>query len=178
MSPGLTHCLFLFKGVICIDKQYVCLTAPCGNPTHHTTPTAGRQMAFTKKRSGSENRKRKPIIGFRATESERSQIAAAAKSAGYLSTSSYVRFCALTKGKGRSMRRTPLETVQLAQLLGMVGAAGGALQRLAQTPSAGVSPSEVQAAIADIREAGAAILRALGKRPLSSSTQPTAEAMQ
>jgi hypothetical protein len=74
------------------------------------------------------------------------------------------------------MRRTPLETVQLAQLLGMVGAAAGALQRLVQTPSAGVLPSEVQAAIADIREAGTAILRALGKRP--SSTPPTAEAKQ
>jgi hypothetical protein len=133
-------------------------------------------MAFTKKRSGSENRKRQPIIGFRATESERSQIAAKAKKAGYLTISSYVRFRALAEPEGRSMRRTPLETVQLAQLLGMVGAAAGALQRLVQTPSAGVLPSEVQAAIADIREAGTAILRALGKRP--SSTPPTAEAKQ
>src|ERR1700693_158448 len=126
-------------------------------------------MAFTKKRSGSENRKRKANIGFRATESERSQIAAAAKNAGYLSLSSYVRFCALTKGKGRSMRRTPLQTVQLAQLLGMVGAAGGALQRLAQAHPPEIAPSELQAAIADFRKASAAILKALGKRPLTAS---------
>jgi hypothetical protein len=59
-----------------------------------------------------------------------------------------------------------VETAQLAQLLGLLGAAGGELQRLAKTRSADAhgGGEEVTAAIADLRAAASAILRALGKR--------------
>ena len=132
----------------------------------------------TRKRSGSEKRKRQPIIGFRATDEERLQIETAAREAGHLSISSFVRARSLAKGAGHSSRRTPAEIVQLAQLLGMMGAAGGALQRLEQKYLSTGEPlfkDELEAAIGEFRETAAAILRALGKRPLSSIA-PSAEA--
>jgi hypothetical protein len=75
-----------------------------------------------KLRSGSEKRKRDPIIGFRATKEERAEIAGNAGRAG-LTVSSYVRSRSLKKPTTRAVRRPPVETVQLAQLLGLLGAA-------------------------------------------------------
>jgi hypothetical protein len=120
-------------------------------------------MAYRKKRSGSEQRKRAPIIGFRATDEERAQIEAAAARAG-LTVGSYVRSRAIAAPITRAVRRPPVETAQLARLLGMLGAIGGTLQRLAQTPEMAGS-NEVQAAVGEFRTVAAAIMRALGKRP-------------
>jgi hypothetical protein len=116
-------------------------------------------------RSGSETRKREPIIGFRATPAERVTIQANADRAG-LTMSSYVRSRSLSKPTTRAVRRPPVETAQLAQLLGLLGAASGALQTLAQTRSADKhdGDEQVTAAIGDFRAAASAILRALGKR--------------
>jgi len=112
-------------------------------------------------RSGSETRKRKPIVGFRASEEEQGIIEAAADRAG-LTVSSYVRSRALAKPTTRAVRRPPLATAQLAQLLGMLGAAGSALQSLtAKDPNAA---SEAAAVLADVRTAASAILQTLGKR--------------
>ena len=123
-------------------------------------------MAFSKKKSGSEKRKRAPIIGFRATDEERAQIEAAAQRAG-LTVGSYVRSRALAAPTTRAVRRPPVETAQLAQLLGLLGALGGAVQAIAQKQAGaeGIPPAEVQATLAAFREAAAAILQALGKRP-------------
>jgi len=123
-------------------------------------------MAFGRKRSGSEKRKRAPIIGFRATDQERAEIEAAAAHAG-LTVGSYVRSRALAKPTTRAVRRHPVETAQLAQLLGMLGAVGGQIQMLAQKRggSEGIPPEEVREALAVFREAAAAILQAMGKRP-------------
>src|SRR5271156_200822 len=87
-------------------------------------------MAFTKKRSGSETRKREPIIGFRATAEERAKIKALALRAG-LTLSSYVRSRSLSKPTTRAVRRPPVETAELAKLLGTLGAVGGAIQQIA-----------------------------------------------
>src|SRR5580692_12030148 len=95
-------------------------------------------MAYSKKRSGSEKRKRAPIIGFRATDEERAQIEAAAQRAG-LTVGSYVRSCSLAKPTTRAVRRPPVETAQLAQLLGMLGAVGGAARTILQKHDAGES---------------------------------------
>jgi hypothetical protein len=118
-----------------------------------------------RRRSGSETRKREPIIGFRANADERARIQANADRAG-LTVSSYVRSRSLRKPTTRAVRRPPVETAQLAQLLGLLGAAGGELQRLAKAYSAeGPCPAEaLGAALADFRAAASAILRALGKR--------------
>jgi mobilization protein NikA len=122
-------------------------------------------MAYSKKRSGSEKRKRSPIIGFRASDEERAQIEAAAERAG-LTVGSYVRSRALAKPTTRAVRRPPVETVQLAHLLGMMGAVGGTIRGLAEKHGGaeGIPPVELQHTLAAFREAAAAILQALGKR--------------
>lgn len=126
--------------------------------------TSGSEERQAKKRSGSETRQRGPIIGFRASPDELSHIKAAADRQG-LTVSSYVRSRALEKPTTRAVRRPPVATAQLAQLLGLLGAAGGTLQHLEQRVEAD-SParSEILEAIADFREATSAILRTLGKR--------------
>ena len=126
-------------------------------------------MAFSKKRSGSETRKRAPIIGFRASDEERAQIEAAAQRAG-LTVGSYVRSRALAKPTTRAVRRPPVETAQLARLLGMLGAVSGTIQAMAQKHGGGdaVTVAELPAALAAFREAASAILQALGKRPALS----------
>jgi hypothetical protein len=118
-----------------------------------------------KKRSGSEKRRRGPIIGFRANEEERAKIEAAADRAG-LTVGSYVRSRSLKTPTTRAVRRPPLATAQLAQLLGLIGAVGGDLQRITLRLRGGevVPAGEVQASMAAFREAASAILRALGKR--------------
>lgn len=126
-------------------------------------------MAYRKKQSGSETRKRAPIIGFRATDAERAQIEASAQRAG-LTVGSYVRSRALAKPTTRAVRRPPVETAQLAQLLGQLGAVSGMLQALVQKHGGGdaVIAVDVQKAIVMFREAVLAILQALGKRPALS----------
>lgn len=139
-----------------------------------TAALAGRQlstagMAYRKKQSGSETRKRAPIIGFRATDAERAQIEASAQRAG-LTVGSYVRSRALAKPTTRAVRRPPVETAQLAQLLGQLGAVNGLLQAIVQKhgPGDAVIAVEAQEAIVMFREAALAILQALGKRPTLS----------
>jgi hypothetical protein len=143
----------------------------CGIPPT-TRTTKWQYVAFTKKRisgdakrSGSETRKRGPKVDFRVTDDERARIAAAASRAG-LTVGSYCRARALTKPTTRAVRRAPVETAQLAQLLALLGAAGGALQRLSASPALDGSGDRenLGQAIGDFREAAAAILRALGKR--------------
>lgn len=123
-------------------------------------------MAQGSKSSGSEKRKRGPIIGFRATEEERAQIAAAADRAG-LTVGSYVRAQALKKPTTRAVRRPPVETAQLAQLLGLVGAAGGSLQQIAQRLSGKetIAGPVIAAALQEFREAAGVIMLLMGKRP-------------
>ena len=123
-------------------------------------------MAYRKKQSGSETRKRSPIIPFRVTDDERAQIESAAQRAG-LTVGSYVRSRALEKPTTRAVRRPPVETAQLAQLLGMLGAAGGRIQSIFETqPELPViHEAEARETLAVFRDAAAAILHTLGKRP-------------
>ena len=129
-------------------------------------------MAYRKKKSGSETRKRGAPIGFRATDQERAEIGAKAARVG-LTVGSYVRSCTLAKPTTRAVRRAPIETAQLAQLLGMLGAVGGAIRALAEKHGGGedIPPAEVQETLAAFRAAAAAILLALGKRPAPSRTR-------
>jgi len=117
-------------------------------------------------RSGSETRKRAPIIGFRATDEERAKIEAAARRAG-LTVGSYVRSRALKKPETRAVRRPPVETAQLAQLLGMLGAVGGAIAEIRKEQSSENSPlsDELLAAVKDFRATSEAIILAMGKHP-------------
>ena len=101
-------------------------------------------------------------MGFRANDEERAQIEAAAARAG-LTPGSYIRARTLAKPTTRAVRRPPIETAQLAQLLGLLGTIGGTIRVLSEKQ--GVPAEEVQQTSAVFREAAAAILEAMGKRP-------------
>ena len=118
----------------------------------------------SKRRSGSEKRKRAPIIGFRASDDEVSKIEALADREG-LTISSYVRSRALAKPTTRAVRRAPVATAQLAQLLGLLGAVGGTLQSMNQR-LASESPvtAEIAEVLSDVRAAASVIMQALGRR--------------
>ena len=124
-----------------------------------------KKQKSRKRRSGSETRKREPIIGFRASQEERANIQEAADRAG-LTVSSYVRSRALRKPTTRAVRRPPVQIAQLAQLLGLIGAAGGDLQSIAKRLANAeiVTETEVKAALTEFREAAASIMQMLGKR--------------
>src|SRR5882724_12402321 len=100
-------------------------------PNGSANPSQSAKQTGGKSRSGSETRKRGPKINFRVTEIERAKIQAAADRAG-LTEGSYARSCCLKAPTTRAVRRPPVATAQLAQLLGLVGAAGGDLQLVAQ----------------------------------------------
>jgi len=126
---------------------------------------SGSSHSRTKSRSGSETKKRRPPIGFRASEAEEAEIQKYADHAG-LTLSSYMRSRALEKPTTRAVRRPPVTTAQLAQLLGMLGSTGGALQRIAQHLDSceGMTTTEISAAVEDFRKVASAILQTLGKR--------------
>jgi hypothetical protein len=137
---------------------------------------ASKQKSGTRKgesgsRSGSETRQRAPIIGFRATDQERAKIEADARRAG-LTVGSYVRSRALKRPETRAVRRPPVETAQLAKLLGMLGAVGGAITQIAKKQhtqrggdSAELLAAELLAAVKDFRVTADAIIHAMGKHP-------------
>jgi hypothetical protein len=127
-------------------------------------------MAFTKKRSGSEKRRQWRKMSFRVDDAEKAAIEATAARQG-LTPGSYIRSRALAKPTTRAVRRAPVETAQLAQLLGILGVVGGAIRTLAEKHGGGdgIPAVEVQETLAAFREAAAAILQALGKRRTLSS---------
>jgi uncharacterized protein (DUF1778 family) len=119
-----------------------------------------------KSRSGSENRKCRSSIGFRTSDEEYALIQAAADRVG-LTVSSYARSRALAKPNTRAVRRPTVAVTQLAQLLGMLGNAGGGLQRIEARLQTDESPlqDEIAVAVTEFRMAAAAILQTLGKHP-------------
>jgi hypothetical protein len=132
---------------------------------------SGTRKGKAESRSGSETRKRAPIIGFRATDEERAKIEADARRAG-LTVGSYVRSRALKRPETRAVRRPPVETAQLAKLLGMLGSVGGAIAQIAKKQhaqsvgeSAELLAAELLAAVKDFRKTSVAIIHAMGKHP-------------
>lgn len=89
-------------------------------PQSGDAPPSGKTQ-----RSGSEKRKRHAKIGFRATAEEQARVEANADRAG-LTVGSYLRSRALAKPTTRAVRRAPVETAQLAHLLGLGGGRRGA----------------------------------------------------
>ena len=128
-------------------------------------PNRSGKQSGGKSRSGSETRKREPIIGFRATADERAQIQANADRVG-LTVGSYARSRTLKQPTTRAVRRPPVATAQLSQLLGLMGAVGGDLRRIAEGLDAGgtVEHTQAAAALTSFREAAAIIMQLLGKR--------------
>jgi hypothetical protein len=117
----------------------------------------------TRGRSGSETRKRAGIIGFRATAAERATIEAAAERAG-LTPSSYIRGTVLAKPETRSTRRPTIEHEALAQLLAQLGRISGNVYQISRKLNFGEQvTADVPSVLAEVKAAGAAIMRALGR---------------
>jgi hypothetical protein len=123
-------------------------------------------MAFRKKRSGSEKRRQCRKMSFRVDDAEKAAIEAGAAREG-LTPGSFIRSRTLAKPTTRAVRRPPVETAQLAKLLGLLGAAGGALQQIAKRQDSGTDAAsqELRSALSDFRAAAAGIIEAVGKRP-------------
>jgi hypothetical protein len=80
-----------------------------------------------------------------------------------------VRSRALEKATTRAVRRPPIATAQLAQVLGILGVIRGQMRESVETHGGGVIPArEVQETMLAFRDAAEAILRTLGKRPALS----------
>jgi len=84
-----------------------------------------------------------------------------------LTVGSYVRSRALKKPQTRAVRRPPVETEQLAKLLGLLGAVGGTIVEMAkkQKAAGGSVPEELAAAVKDFRHATEAVIHTMGKHP-------------
>lgn len=138
-------------------------------------------MAFTRKKHAGEKWRQYAKMTFRVDADEKAAIEALAERAG-LTPGSYIRSRALKRGTTRAVRRPPVETAHMAKLLGMLGAVGGTIARLAKKHSAetGAVSDELQlrepvvaepltaellAAVSDFRRAAEAIILAMGKHP-------------
>jgi len=115
---------------------------------------------------GSEKRARTTHITIRLTPEERAAIDSAAERAG-LTSGSYARSAVLGAPTPRQVRRPPVESQELARLLGEVGHVGGNLNQLAHARNAGmaVARREIIAALDGLAAVCDAILAALGREP-------------
>jgi Bacterial mobilisation protein (MobC) len=129
--------------------------------------------ASPKSRSGSENRQRCVLVGFRALPSEVAAIDAAADRVG-LTRSSYGRACMLSPPQMRATRRPPVNQVALAKLLGDIGKIGSNVNQIARQLNSGRNPEEVADIAATLRaiwEMRDAVLLALGMKA-DTDTRP------
>lgn len=104
-------------------------------------------------------------VNARCTQAERTAIAAAAAKAG-LDIGGLIRTLANGSPGPRSRRRPPVERVELARLLGLVGNMAGNVNQLAYTANAeGELPvlAELQAIRAELVALRPPLMRALGR---------------
>ena len=121
----------------------------------------------TRKKSGSERRERKRIIGVRVTDDEMAEITAEAERSG-LTVASDARSVLLSAPAPRARRRPSIEAEALGRLLGDLGKVGSNLNQIAHHMNAGrneVSPAAMEAALSEVADIRAAILEAMGRKP-------------
>jgi hypothetical protein len=121
------------------------------------------EMSERAARTGSETRKRRSIIGFRASDEERAEIEANAADAGF-TVGSYLRNLAISRPRTRAVRRAGGDAALLSRTLGQLGKIGSNINQLAKKANSdGVyAPPELDHALAELRAAAKAILQALG----------------
>lgn len=115
---------------------------------------------------GSEKRARTKHLTIRFTPDERAQVDDHAARAG-LTSGSYARQVLLGAPAPRQVRRPPAERKELVRILGQLGHVGGNINQLAHHANANMPLSKrgLDEALADLRQARDAILRALGREP-------------
>jgi hypothetical protein len=129
---------------------------------------ASKAPAAPPKRSGSEKRQRTASILVRLTAEERAAIEAAASRAG-LTLASYARGQMLGGPQPRAARRPPVETRQLARILGELGKIGSNINQLARAGNIGLlnaaDRGELQAETQALRALRGYLMEALGRTP-------------
>jgi uncharacterized protein (DUF1778 family) len=118
----------------------------------------------TKRRSGSEKRKRQPRVTFRVTPEERDALEKAAIGAG-LTVASYVRGVVLSAPKTKQRRRPSVEVEALARLLGALNKVGSNIFQITRRVNFGETPvaEEFHEALTGYRETVGAILATMGR---------------
>lgn len=119
----------------------------------------------TRKKSGSETRKRNKLLQIRVTETELAEIEAMADRAE-LTPASYARSMLLDTPAPRAVRRPAVDTVQVAKLLAEIGKIGGNVNQIAHHLNAGSGSSSqaIESALADVAEMRKACMEALGRK--------------
>jgi len=133
----------------------------------HSAPGSSEPEGKTRKKaakkSGSENRERQPIIGFRVTPKERAEIEEAAEAEG-LSMGSFIREKILTEAQETMRTRKPsFDRVLLAQCVAQVGKVGANLNQIAKrlNQEKGVGLERISAALDDVAAIKTELLKAL-----------------
>lgn len=120
------------------------------------------------KRSGSEKRQRTASILIRLTDEERAAVEDAASRAG-LTLASYARGQMLGGPQPRAGRRPPIETRQLARILGELGKIGSNINQLARAKNMDfLTPADradLEAETQALRALRGYLMEALGRAP-------------
>lgn len=123
------------------------------------------------RKSGSENRQRSRIIGFRADPVERAEIEDAAERAG-LTVGSYVRAMVLKKVRTAPTVKPSFDKVLLTKILGDLGKVGSNLNQIARNLNEGalVSLGRIGRAIDDVSFLREEVIKAI-RRPHDNQGQ-------
>jgi hypothetical protein len=119
----------------------------------------------SRKRSGSQKRQRQFRIFVACDEDEYAPVNSRAEDAG-MSNASYVRACMLGSPGPRSRRKPHVNALELARATAALNKAGSNLNQMAHVLNASrsIALKDCLEALADTREAVAAILELVGRR--------------
>ncbi len=115
-------------------------------------------------KSGTETRQRTKVLQVRLSDAELAEIATQAERQA-LTAPSYARAVLLSSPAPRARRRPPVETRELARLLGELGKVGSNLNQIAHQLNRGeaVGGNAIAAALADVQAMRDACMAAMGR---------------
>ena len=120
----------------------------------------------TRRRSGSERRRKYANLTIRLLPEERAKIEVEADRAG-LSLGGYVRVRLSVESDIRAVRRAPVDAAVLARVLGQLGRIGGNLHQLVRHLNMGnhEALAEAREVLAELRGVAGEIMGAMGRPP-------------
>jgi hypothetical protein len=123
----------------------------------------GTPLSHTPKKSGSGNRQKQRIVGFRVTADESAKLETAAANKG-LTLGSYIRDSLLETPQTRTRRRPLVDVAALSRLLGELNRIGGNINQILKRVNFGETPigAEFHEALGGHREIIAGIREAMG----------------
>ncbi len=119
----------------------------------------------TRRRSGSEKRRKQHVRTFRVTPEEDAELEANAQSAG-LAVASFIRARTITISQTRARRRPSVEQETIARLQAEMNRVGGNIHQILKRVNFGETPlaHEFHDALNGYREVIDAILETLGRK--------------